>query len=119
MNEDLDPNQTLNLPLFSHWIRYGGKRVIAAFKLALDLVKAKGIASKNRDGVEMLLHQTEELSIAFIPAKDERPNGLDVWQHGDRSAKVLDVIWTDGTMPLMLTYRGGPWEKLLRQRLTE
>jgi hypothetical protein len=93
------------------------KESLAAFKLALGLVMAKGIASQNRDGVEMLIHQSELLSIAFTPAKDERPNGLDVWQHGDRSTKVLDVIWTDGTMPLILAYRGGTWEKLLQQRL--
>ena len=95
------------------------KESLATFRLALDLVKARGIASETRDRVEMLVHEAELFSIAFTPAKEERPNGLDVWQHRDRSTKVLDVIWTDGTMPLMLTYRGGPWEKLLRQRLTE
>jgi hypothetical protein len=92
------------------------KESLAAFKLALGLVKAKGIASQNPDGVEMLIHQTELFSIAFTPAKHERPNGLDVWRHSD---KVLDVIWTDGTMPLILAYRGGVWEKLLRQQLPE
>ena len=95
------------------------KGSLAAFKLALGLVKAQGIASQNRDGVEMLVHEAELFSIAFTPAKEERPNGLDVWQHGDRNTKVLDVIWTDGTMPLILAYRCGPWEKLLRQQLTD
>ena len=95
------------------------KNSLAAFKLALGLVKAKGIASQNRDGVEMLIYQTELLSVAFVPAKEERPNGLDVWQHGDHSPKVLDVIWTDGTMPLILAYHGGTWEKLLRPQLPE
>jgi hypothetical protein len=95
------------------------KESLAAFKLALGLVKANGIASQNRDGVEMLIHQTELFSIAFTPAKHERPNGLDVWRHGDRSTKVLDVIWTYGTIPLILAYRGGAWEKLLRQQLPE
>ena len=75
--------------------------------------------SETRDRVEMLVHEAELFSIAFTPAKEERPNGLDVWQHRDRSTKVLDVIWTDGTMPLILAYRGGIWEKLLRQQLTE
>jgi hypothetical protein len=90
------------------------KESLAAFKLALVLVRAKGIGSQNRDGVEMRVYETELLSIAFIPAKEERPNGLDVWHHGDHSTKVLDVIWTDGTMPLILAYRGGMWERLLQ-----
>ena len=95
------------------------KESLATFRLALDLVKARGIASETRDRVEMLVHEAELVSIAFTPAKEERPNGLDVWQHRDRSTKVLDVIWTDGTMPLILADRGGIWEKLLRQQLTE
>ena len=95
------------------------KESLATFRLALDLVKARGIASETRDRVEMLVHEAELFSIAFTPAKEERPNGLDVWQHRDRSIKVLDVIWTDGTMPLILAYRCGPWEKLLRQQLPE
>jgi hypothetical protein len=91
---------------------------LAAFKLALEVVKAKGTAS-HRDGVEMLIHQVEQVSIEFIPAKQERPNGLNVWRHGDvKSFRVLDAIWTDGTMPLILTYRGGEWERLLRQELS-
>src|SRR6266487_1772916 len=97
-----------------------GKESLAAFKLALNLVKAKGIASRNSDGVEMLIHQTERFSIAFTPTKHERPNGLDVWRHGDfKNIKVLDVIWSDGTMPLILAYRGGTWEQVLRQQLPE
>ena len=91
------------------------KESLATFRLALDLVKARGIASETRDRVEMLVHEAELFSIAFTPAKEERPNGLDVWQHRDRSTKVLDVIWTDGTMPLILTYRGGMWERLLQR----
>lgn len=51
---------------------------LAAFKLALDLVKANVVASQNRDGVEMLIYQVEQVSIEFIPAKQERPNGLNV-----------------------------------------
>ena len=48
-------------------------------------------------------------------AKYERPNGLDIWRHGDADRKVLDVIWTDGTMPIIVTYWGGAWEHLLKQ----
>jgi hypothetical protein len=92
------------------------KEALAAFKLALQLVTAKGLASENRDGVAILVYETERLSIAFTPAKDERPNGLDVWRHGDGSTKVLDVIWTDGTMPIIVAYRGGAWEQLLHKR---
>jgi hypothetical protein len=92
------------------------KESLATFKLARDLVKARGIASQTSDRVEMLVHEAELFSIAFTPAKDERPNGLDVWRHGDRNTKVLDVIWSDGTMPLILAYRCGAWEKLLRQQ---
>jgi hypothetical protein len=41
-------------------------------------------------------------------ARQERPNGLNVWRRGDlKSFRVLDVIWTDGTMPLILTYQSG------------
>lgn len=91
------------------------KESLEAFRQALAVVKAKGIASHHdRDSVGMIVYQTEQLSIEFIPAKDERPNGLDVWHHGERSTKVLDVIWTDGTMPLILAYQAGTWEKLLR-----
>lgn len=90
------------------------KESLEAFRLALAVVKAEGIAShQDRDGVGTIVYQTEQISIAFIPAKDERPNGLDVWHHGDRSTKVLDVIWTDGTEPLILAYHAGTWEKLL------
>lgn len=47
-------------------------------------------------------------------------NGLNVGRHGDlKRFRVLDVIWTDGTMPLILTYRGGGWERVLRQELPE
>ena len=60
----------------------------------------------------------KQVSIEFIPAKQEPPNGLNVWRHGNvKSFRVLDVIWTDGTMPLILAYRGGEWERLLRQEL--
>ena len=91
---------------------------LAAFKLALDRVKAKGVAHQNPDGVETLIYQVEQVSIEFVPAKQERPNGLNVWRHGDvKSFRVLDVIWTNGTMPLILAYRGGEWERLLRQEL--
>jgi hypothetical protein len=93
---------------------------LAAFKVALDVVKAKGLASQNRDGIEVLIHQTEQVSIELIPAKHERPNGLNVWrQYDSKSLRVLDVIWNDGTMPLILVYRGGAWERLLRQELPE
>ena len=93
------------------------KKSLAAFKLALNLVKAKGIAGQNSDGV--VIHQTEQFSIALTPAKHERPNGLNVWRHGDsRSFRVLDVIWNDGTMPMIFVYRGGDWERLLRQELS-
>ena len=30
---------------------------------------------------------------------------------GDHSTKVLDVIWTDGTMPLIVAYHAGTWEE--------
>ena len=90
------------------------KESLEAFRLALALVKAKGNATEDRDGVKMSVYQTEQISITFIPAKEERPNGLDVRHHGDQSTKVLDVIWTDGNMPLILAYHGGTWEKLLR-----
>lgn len=90
------------------------KESLEAFRLALALVKAKGNASEDRDGVKMIVYQAEQISITFIPAKEERPNGLDVRHHGDHSTKVLDVIWTNGNMPLILAYHGGTWEKLLR-----
>ena len=93
---------------------------LAAFKLALDLVKAKGIASKNRDGVDLLVLHTDQISIELTLAKHERPNGLSVWRHDDvKNLRVLDVIWSDGTMPVILVYRGGAWEKLLQQQLPE
>jgi hypothetical protein len=112
--------KTFKLPLFPAPISpMWDRESLAAFKLALDLVKAKGTTSRNPDGVEMLIHQVEQVSIEFIPAKQERPNGLNVWRHGDvKSFRVLDVIWTDGTMPLILAYRGGEWERLLRQELS-
>jgi hypothetical protein len=89
------------------------REALATFRLALDLVRDRGISSY-RDCVEMLIHQADLFSIEFTSAKEERPNGLYVWQHGERSIKVLDVIWSDGAMPLMLAYRSGTWEKLLR-----
>lgn len=89
------------------------KEALAVFKKALALVKAKGVASQNRDGVAMLILETDRLKIAFTPAKDERPNGLDIWRHGDGDTKVLDVIWQDFEMPTIVTYRGGAWDKML------
>ena len=78
------------------------------FYAALDVVEAKGIASKSCDGVDVLIHHAEQVSIEWTLAKHERPNGLNVWRHGNfRSFRVLDVIWSDGTMPLILAYRGG------------
>jgi hypothetical protein len=91
------------------------KEALALWQLALKLAMTKGIAGENRDGVEMLIYRTDRLSIAFTPSKDERPNGLDVWTRGDGSRKVLDVIWTDGTMPMIVTYWAGPWERLLKR----
>ena len=76
-------------------------------------MKASGVVSQNRDGVAMLVLQTDQLKIAFTPAKDEQPNGLDIWRHGDGDTKVLDVIWRDFEMPMIVTYRGGRWAKLL------
>ena len=81
---------------------------------ALKLVRTKGTPHENREGVEMLIYETEGLTIAYTPAKDERPNGLDIWRH-DADRKVLDVIWTDGTMPIIVTYWGGAWEHLLKR----
>ena len=102
------------LPLFRAQISaMSEKEALAAFKKALALVKARGVASQNRDGVAMLILETDRLKIAFTPAKDERPNGLDIWQHDDGDAKVLDVIWRDFEMPMIVTYRGGRWAKLL------
>ncbi len=89
------------------------KEALAVFKKALALVKAKGVASQTRDGVAMLILETDRLKIAFTPAKDERPNGLDIWRHGDGDTKVLDVIWQDFEMPMIVTYRGGAWDKML------
>lgn len=89
------------------------KEALAVFKKALALVKAKGVASQNRDGVAMLILETDRLKIAFTPAKDEWPNGLDIWRHGDGDTKVLDVIWRDFEMPTIVTYRGGAWDKML------
>ncbi|MBR1277694.1 hypothetical protein [Bradyrhizobium sp. AUGA SZCCT0283] len=89
------------------------------FYAALDVVEAKGIASKSCDGVDVLIHHAEQVSIEWTLATHERPNGLNVWRHGNfRSFRVLDVIWSDGTMPLILAYRGGGWERLLRQELS-
>ena len=102
------------LPLFRAQIpAMSEKEALAAFKKALALVKARGLASQNRDGVAMLILETDRLKIAFTLAKDERPNGLDIWQHDDGDAKVLDVIWRDFEMPMIVTYRGGRWAKLL------
>jgi hypothetical protein len=92
------------------------REALAAFKLALDVVNAKGITSKNLDGVDRLTHQAEQVSIEWMIAKHERPNGLSVWRHCDtKNLRVLDVIWSDGTMPMILVYRGGAWEDQLRQ----
>ena len=88
---------------------------LATWQQALNLVSAKGIPHENREGIEMLIYETERLTIAYTPAKDERPNGLDIWRHGDADRKVLDVIWTDGTMPIIVTYWGGAWEHLLKR----
>jgi hypothetical protein len=85
--------------------------------MALKLVEAKGVPHENRDGVEILIHNIDRVTIVFTPAKDERPNGLDIWRHGDGDRKVLDVIWTDGTMPVIVTYWGGAWEQLLKRTL--
>ena len=64
---------------------------LATFRLALNLVKAKGIASESRDRVAMLCYQTDCLTINLTPMKDERPNGLEVWRRGATDTKVLEV----------------------------
>ena len=93
------------------------REALSLWRLALQLVEAKGVRSENRDGVAMLMCRTDTLTIAFTPSKDERPNGLDVWRrHGDGTGrKVLDVIWTDGTMPIVVSYHGGAWEWMLKR----
>jgi hypothetical protein len=93
------------------------REALTTWQMALKLVKAKGVPHENRDGVEILIHNIDQVTIAFTPAKDERPNGLDIWRHGDADRKVLDVIWTDGTMPVIVTYWGGAWEQLLKRTL--
>ena len=82
------------------------RAALATWQQALKLVRAKGIPRENREGVEMLIYKTEGLT-AYTPAKDERPNGLDIWRH-DADRKVLDVIWTDGTMPIIVRRVGTP-----------
>jgi hypothetical protein len=117
----IEPDQNHEVAAFSRpYSAMWDRESLAAFKLALDVVKAKGIPNKSRDGVDVLIHQAEQVSVEWTVAKQERPNGLNVWRHGDlNSFRVLDVIWTDGTMPLILTYRGGDWERVLRQELPE
>ena len=80
---------------------------LATWQQALNLVSAKGIPHENREGIEMLIYETERLTIAYTPAKDERPNGLDIWRH-DTERKVLDVIWSDGTMPIIVSIGAAP-----------
>jgi hypothetical protein len=89
------------------------KEALAVFKKALSVVRARGVASENQDGVAMLILETDRLKIAFTPAKGERPNRLDIWRHGDSDTKVLDVIWQEFEMPMVVTYRGGAWDKML------
>jgi hypothetical protein len=89
----------------------------ALWRLALQLVEAKGVRSDNRDGAATVICRTDTLTVAFTPSRDERPNGLEVWRrHGDGTGrKVLDVIWTDGTIPVVASYRGGGWEWMLKR----
>ena len=93
------------------------REALALWRLALQLVEAKGVRSENCDGVATLICRTDTLTIAFTPSRDERPNGLDVWRrHGDGTGrKVLDVIWTDGTIPVVASYHGGAWEWMLKR----
>jgi hypothetical protein len=91
----IDPDQIYEVAVFSRpYSAMWDRESLAAFKLALDVVKAKGIRSKSRDGVDVLIHQAELVSIEWTVAKQDRPNGLNVWRHGDlKSFRVLDVIW--------------------------
>jgi hypothetical protein len=93
------------------------REALTLWRLALQLVEAKGVRSENRDGVVTLICRTDTLTIAFTPSRDERPNGLDVWRrHGDGTGrKVLDVIWTNGTIPVVASYHGGGWEWMLKR----
>jgi hypothetical protein len=93
------------------------REALALWRLALQLVEAKGVRSENCDGVVTLICRTDTLTIAFTPSRDERPNGLDVWRrHGDGTGrKVLDVIWADGTIPVVASYHGGGWEWTLKR----
>ena len=59
------------------------RAALATWQQALNLVSAKGIPHENREGIEMLIYETERLTIAYTPAKDERPNGLDIWRPGN------------------------------------
>jgi hypothetical protein len=93
------------------------REALALWRLALQLVEAKGVRSENRDGVVTLICRTDTLTVAFTPSRDERPNGLDVWRrHGDGTGrKVLDVIWTNGTIPVVASYHCGGWEWMLKR----
>ena len=93
------------------------REALALWRQALQLVEAKGVCSENRDSVATLICRTGMLTVAFTPSRDERPNGLEVWgKNGDGTGrKVLDVIWTDGTMPVVVSYHGGAWQWILKR----
>jgi hypothetical protein len=52
------------------------REALALWRLALQLVEAKGVRSENCDGVATVICRTDSLTIAFTPSRDERPNGL-------------------------------------------
>jgi hypothetical protein len=93
------------------------REALALWRQALQLVEAKGVRSENRDRVATLICRTGTLTVTFTPTRDERPNGLEVWgKNGDGiGRKVLDVIWTDGTVPVVVSYHSGAWQWILKR----
>jgi hypothetical protein len=92
------------------------REALALWRQALQLVEAKGVCSENRDSVATLICRTGTLTVA-----SHRPETKAQWSRGvgrngdDTGRKVLDVIWTDGTMPVVVSYHGGAWQWILKR----
>ena len=79
------------------------KRALAMRYLAVIVANARGAS-----------YRDDHLRIEYRAASEDRPHGVDIWRSDDRTTKVLNVIWR-GDDAVVVSYRGGPWERALKR----
>ncbi len=108
-------------------------RAIALCDLALPLVKARGVWEEVGGGPKFLTLKADGLTISYrspfqklapfsgdtlrkalaygLAPKANLPHGLNVWHAS--TGKVLNVEWSDQGEVAVVSYKVGPWEKVI------